>query len=221
MSDDSHPSTTIYLLRHGATAANLMKPYILQGRGINKGLAEVGIQQAQAARDFLKSTRLDAAYCSPMVRACETANIICQPHQLSPLVLHELIEGDVGDWEGLSWDIIHRDHAENCQKYLAQPGTCPYPNGESYVDVVERVLPALSKISERHAGQNLLVVAHNIVNRALLATIMRMNINDAKDLKQSNCGINVLKVKNGKFEVLTVNAAFHLDTITPATSVIG
>ncbi len=211
MNESSDQATTIYLIRHGATVANLMKPYILQGRGINKGLAPQGIQQAQAARDFLKSSGIDAAYCSPMVRACETAEIICEPHKVKPLVLHELIEGDVGNWEGLSWDVIRRDDLENHDKYFAQPGSCPYPNGESYQNVVDRALPALRRVIERHPGQKVLVVAHNIVNRALLATILRMDINVAKDIKQSNCGINVLKVNGGKFEVFTINAAFHLD----------
>lgn len=214
MNESSEKPTTIYLLRHGATAANLMQPYILQGRGINMGLAPEGVRQAQAARDFLEHMPLDAAYCSPMLRACQTAEIICQPHEISPLVLHELIEGDVGEWEGLSWDLIRRDHATSCEQYLARPGTCPYPNGESYLNVVERVQPALVRVARRHPGQTLLVVAHNIVNRALLATIMRMDINVAKDLKQSNCGINVLKVRGDNFEVITVNAAFHLDALS-------
>ena len=44
--------TTLYLVRHGATAANLLRPARLQGRA-DPPLAPVGVRQADATRDLL------------------------------------------------------------------------------------------------------------------------------------------------------------------------
>ena len=42
--------TTLILLRHGATAANVAKPYTLQGSRPDSELIDAGVLQAQPAR---------------------------------------------------------------------------------------------------------------------------------------------------------------------------
>ena len=74
--------TVLYLLRHGATEANLMTPPKLQGRGQNLPLARLGIRQAEATRDFLAIRPIDRCYSSPMLRALQTATT-GRPHGLS------------------------------------------------------------------------------------------------------------------------------------------
>ena len=62
--------TVLYLLRHGATEANLGRPSRLQGRRHNPPLARLGVRQAEATRDFLAIRPIDVCYCSPLLRAC-------------------------------------------------------------------------------------------------------------------------------------------------------
>src|SRR5690349_8268948 len=63
--------TTLYLLRHAATAANLAHPAILQGCRLDPPLAPLGVRQAMATRDFLAVRPVDACYTSPLIRARE------------------------------------------------------------------------------------------------------------------------------------------------------
>src|SRR5437868_8480648 len=100
--------TVLYLLRHGATEANLARPARLQGRRHNPPLARLGVRQAEATRDFLAGSRLDHCYTSPLLRAVQTAAIVVGPHGLSPQPLEDLTECDVGRWEGLDWQTIRR-----------------------------------------------------------------------------------------------------------------
>ena len=95
--------TNVYLLRHGATEANLAKPARLQGRRLDPPLAKLGVRQAEATRDFLAIRPIDHCYCSPMLRAVQTAAIVAAPHGLSPTPLEALTECDVGESMSNIW----------------------------------------------------------------------------------------------------------------------
>src|SRR5438132_11823825 len=123
--------TVLYLLRHAATEANLARPARLQGRRHNPGLARLGVRQAELTRDFLAVRRIDCCYCSPMLRAVQTASIIAAPHGLSPQPLEALNECDIGKWEGLDWQEIRCRDAEGYQNFMANPARHGYPGGES------------------------------------------------------------------------------------------
>src|SRR5690348_7545795 len=89
---------TMYLLRHGATENNLMKPPKLQGRGIDLPLSAEGRRQAECAARALEKQQLAAVYSSTLLRAKETAEIIARPHPLPVLTDARLVEVDVGRW---------------------------------------------------------------------------------------------------------------------------
>src|SRR5262245_8362180 len=98
--------TVLYLIRHGATEANLARAPVLQGRRYNPPLAPVGVRQAEATRDFLAIRPIECCYSSPLLRALQTAAIVAAPHGLTPTPLDALTECDVGAWEGLDWQTI-------------------------------------------------------------------------------------------------------------------
>src|SRR5262249_36173548 len=141
--------TVLYLLRHGATEANLAQPPRLQGRRHNPPLARLGVRQAEATRDFLAIRPIDCCYCSPLLRAMQTATIIAVPHGLAPEPLEALTECDVGRWEDLDWQTIRYLDAEAYQQFMANPAVHGYPGGESFAEVLERVAAAVEEILGR------------------------------------------------------------------------
>jgi broad specificity phosphatase PhoE len=205
--------TTLYLLRHAATEANLARPPRLQGRKHNPPLARLGIRQAEATRDFLAIRPIEHCYCSPLLRAVQTAAIVAAPHGLSPIPLEALTECDVGRWEGQDWQTIRYLDAETYQQFLANPAEPGYPGGESFQEVYGRVATALEEILARHAGQAILVVGHHIVNRTYLAGLLGLTPNQARQVTLDNCGISVVTREGSETTVSTLNAAFHLQGI--------
>src|SRR5947209_17725220 len=127
-------TTRLYLVRHAATAANLAKPPLLQGVRTDPRLAPDGIRQAEVTRELLVGVTLDACYCSPMLRAVETAEIIARPHRLTPSACPELTECDVGEWEGRSWESIATQEPERYCIYMADPALVRYAGGESFAE---------------------------------------------------------------------------------------
>ncbi|HYV38300.1 MAG TPA: histidine phosphatase family protein [Gemmataceae bacterium] len=206
-------STILYLIRHGATAANLAHPPRLQGRRHNPPLAALGVRQAEMTRDFLAIRPLDHCYCSPLERAVETATIIAEPHGLSPQPLDDLTECDVGAWEGLDWITIQNTDAEAYQRFMDNPAAFGYPGGESFGDVYQRALHCLEELLAKHAGEAIMVVAHHVVNRTYLAGVLGLTPDHAHQVTLDNCGISVVTREAGTTTISTLNAAFHLQGI--------
>jgi broad specificity phosphatase PhoE len=202
--------TTLYLIRHGATEANLAQPTRLQGRRHNPPLARLGIRQAELTRDFLAVRPVHVCYSSPLLRAVQTASIIAAPHGLSPQPLDELTDCDVGHWEGLDWPAIRYLDADGYRRYVDCPAQFGYPGGESFADVAGRAHRCLDDLLNRHAGQAILVVGHHAVHRSYLASLLGLTPEQARHVTQDNCGISVVTRGDEGTAVSTLNAAFHL-----------
>jgi broad specificity phosphatase PhoE len=205
--------TTLYLVRHGATEANLARPPRIQGRRHNPPLARLGVRQSEATRDFLAVRPIDHCYSSPLLRAIQTATIVAAPHGLAPQPIDALTECDVGRWEGLDWQTVRYLDAEGYQHFHANPAQFGYPGGESFADVYRRVAPAIDELLKQHAGQSILVVGHHVVNRTYLAGLLGLTPDQARQVKLDNCGISVVLREGDQTIVTTLNAAFHLQGI--------
>jgi broad specificity phosphatase PhoE len=82
--------TVMYLLRHGTAEGQAEA-------GTNPSLSRLGIRQAEATRDFLAIRPIDRCYCSPLLRAFQTATLVAAPHGLMPQPLNALGDADAGE----------------------------------------------------------------------------------------------------------------------------
>ena len=202
--------TRVFLVRHGSTDANERRPFVLQGSEIDGPLTASGQRQAAQLAEFLTTVEFSAIYASPMIRALQTASHCAEPRGLPVVPIDSLKECRVGRWQGLSWDQIRERDPAECERFLLDPAREPHPGGESYQDLLARVAPALDGILAAHPGKNVLVVAHNMVNRAYLAHLLGIDLRFARRIRQSNCCINVIHHGNEFTDVLTVNSVWHL-----------
>jgi broad specificity phosphatase PhoE len=206
-------TTYLYLIRHGATTANERQPPILQGKGIDLPLSSTGERQVSALGRFLHDFPIKRIYTSTLLRAQQTARAIAQHHdeKLEIDILAGLVECDVGQWEGLDWTTIETNHPEPCRLFLENPAENPYLGGESYGDVYRRVRPILHDLLEKHRGESIAVVAHNVVNRVYLSGLIGLDISRAKDMRQQNACVNLITHSKHGTHVTTLNSVFHLD----------
>lgn len=205
--------TKLILIRHGATAANLASPALLQGRNSDVPLAPLGVRQAELTRDFLAIRDIDVCYSSPMLRAMQTARIICEPHELEPQPVDKLIECNVGDWEGKSWQQIRAESPDEYQRYMKNPARFGYPGGENFAEVFDRVSRTFDELLLQHAGQTVLIVAHHVVNRTYLASLIGLPPSQARRVSLENCSISVVVCADSKPIVHTLNSSFHLQAV--------
>ena len=207
------PATVVrvFLIRHGSTEANERLPFVLQGCELDGPLSENGRRQAAALARFLAPFEFAAIYSSPMRRTLETVSPIAESRGLAVASIDALRECSVGRWAGLSWDEIRKREPRECQRFLADPADVRHPDGESYRDLASRVTSAIQEILLQHRGQNILIMAHNMVNRVLLAGMLGVDLRNVRRIRQTNCCINVLEHREEVTEVLTVNSVWHLN----------
>ena len=200
----------MFLVRHAATLNNVARPPKIQGLGEDVGLSDEGREQAKKTAEFLADQQITRALSSPLARAMETATIIAQPHGLTPSPVHPIHEVDVGRWEGGSWVDIESEEPEAYRQFVTDPARYGYAGGENLTQVQQRVIPAVTQVFQENLGRVILVVGHNVVNRVLLATLLEVPLAKARGIDQDNCGVNIIRYRDGQIKVLTTNSAFHL-----------
>ena len=162
--------TTLYLLRHGQSIANLDDKMIGH---TDLDLTELGYLQAERTAEALRDVDFCAIYSSDLVRARNTAKYNAQLHKLDIITDEQLREIYFGDWENVEKTKLA---AESSDLYVGgwreNFGTFRCPNGESVVQTADRIYDALLKIAKRHEGKTVLVTFHAAAIRALWGKIL-------------------------------------------------
>ncbi len=149
--------TRLLLLRHGQTELSAQRRY--SGRG-DPALSEVGRRQADAAARYLAQRGgIAAVISSPLERAYDTAATAAKALGLDVRVDDDLIETDFGAWDGLTFAEAAERDPELHTRWLRDTGTTP-PGGESFDEVLDRVLRVRERIIAAHQGTTVLVVSH-------------------------------------------------------------
>jgi broad specificity phosphatase PhoE len=133
-------------------------------------LSALGERQALALGDWLGGLGRDAptaALASPYARACHTANLALTAADLTHVELvadERLREREFGVLDRLTKVGIEQRFPREAEarkrvgKFYHRP-----PGGESWCDVALRVRSLLDSLTREHAGERVLVVAHQVV----------------------------------------------------------
>ncbi len=192
--------TTLYLIRHGETIGSDAKRY--KG-SIDVPLSERGIAQIKKVSVFIaEKLKLSAVYCSGLSRAAKSAEIIAEPHGLKPMVIHEFRERNFGLWEGMTFSEIKEMYPAEFEGWASDPLRHSPINGESTIEVYERVIGTLDSIVSKHTAEsddqnpvadNIAVVAHGGVNRIILCHLMGVPLENFFRIEQDHAGVNIIE----------------------------
>lgn len=153
----------MYLARHGQTAYNLERRF--QGQQ-PVPLDELGRAQARDLAERASAHPFRALWCSPLLRARETAEIVAARIGLEPRDDARLMETDSGDWTDRSFAEIEAEAPEMFSAFSAGDPTFGFPGGESFAEQGVRVAAVLSEVERGELPA--LVVCHGGVIRIAL-----------------------------------------------------
>jgi probable phosphoglycerate mutase len=186
--------TRIFLVRHGATSLTAEDRF---AGSSDVSLSDEGRRQVASLAERLKNECLDAIYASPLGRTVETAQILAAPHGLRPILEPGLREIDYGHWEGLARAEVESKFSAEYAIWQEDPFTIAPGDGESGVNVLNRVLPVFRRIVEAHRHKTALVVSHKGTNRLLISSLLGFDMRGYRDrLDQSPAALTILDFMN-------------------------
>jgi probable phosphoglycerate mutase len=199
--------TTLLLARHGESDWNAQKRW--QGHA-DRPLTRRGRAQATALAERLDVFPLAAIYSSDLLRACDTAAAVAKRRGLPISRRDDLREVDVGSWSGRSRDELEAAAPEQVARWL--DGDKGWEGGESYEEMADRVVAAVTEIADAHPGEHVLVVTHGGCVRAVHAHALGLAFHAHRSTApvEPNARLSAVVVENGAMRLS------HLDDETAA-----
>ncbi len=176
----------LYIIRHGKTDWNLA--HRLQGR-TDIPLNDMGREMARNAAAQYADVNFDICFCSPLVRARETAELLLDGRDVPIITDERLVEMSFGIYEGqantfddpdcpinvLFW---HPDEykdipegAESLEQLFARTGEF----------LEEKVMPLVEH------GKDVLIVGHGAMNSSIVCRVKKIPLKDFWSKGIENC----------------------------------
>jgi broad specificity phosphatase PhoE len=229
----------LWILRHGQSAGNVARdaaeaaglPLIdIADRDIDVPLSELGERQSRAVGEWFGTLpdgeRPTVILVSPYTRARMTAQRIvdlgiADPDDVSLTIDERLREKEFGILDRLTRHGIEQKFPELSEqrahvgKFYFRP-----PGGESWCDVILRLRSVLDTITREHRGENVLVVAHQVIVNCFRYLLERMDEKTILDIDRMgdvpNCSLTSYEFdpalgRRGKLALRLVNFVVPLE----------
>jgi len=171
---------TIYFSRHGESVNNVEDRV-----GGDSDLSERGYAYALKLNQFLqeemKQRRINKntqIFSSTLKRTKLTAGAI--DVGIKPTALKILDEINAGSFDGMTYAEIAEKHPEEANERKLDKLRYKFPNGESYMDLIQRVEPIIFAIEK--SREPIVIVAHQAVIRCLYAYFCKLDVEEIPHL---------------------------------------
>ncbi len=214
----SADATTVILVRHGETPYNKVKRY--QGH-LDIPLNEDGIKQAKLLAKSLKDYPIDVFISSPLSRAYVTTETVAKAKGMTVAYTDDrLKEIDYGDWAGEFVADLQVKYPEEFKLWQERPWLMNFPNGENLRDMQYRGRKALEDAVAKYPGKTIFIGAHSFINATILCSVLGLDTEHFKQIRQNNTCVNVLRYEDGVWQVVLLNSVAHLGSLTSDTGVM-
>src|SRR5271157_2095320 len=198
--------TSFWLIRHALVDEN--------ARAFLYGVMDVALcettllEQAPMYRSLARRLPRPADWLvTPLSRTLRTAEaIFAHGYPQAPLGVEPgLIEQSLGEWQGLPHHelpakLVHPAHA-----FWPLAGNEKPPGGESMAEVITRVGAAMERLSEKHAGREVVIVSHGGAIRGAIAHALRIGPDNALHMSIQNLSLSRLQRTADGWRVVCVN----------------
>jgi broad specificity phosphatase PhoE len=204
--------TEVLLIRHGQQHIDVENA--TTGDWIDPHLSDRGRLQARLLAESLSTLKIDHIFCSPLLRARETAAPIAGMHRLEAEIVNDLREVEVfrdlppeqTARESLGDDLLRAVR----QRMLVERNWDVYPYSESSFDFRKRAINAIEAAIARNAGERIAVVCHGGVINAYTGHI----IGSRYDMyfRPAHTAVNVIVAGGDRRVLRNLNDVHHLMT---------
>jgi probable phosphoglycerate mutase len=227
--------TELILVRHGQSLANVAFPAAdaeglleveISGRDAEVPLTEIGKAQAAAVGAWLAALpadqRPEVVITSPYLRARETWRLAAETSNLetpAPRTDDRLVDRLMGDLELMTRAAVARNFPDEAARRQAA-GEFDYapPGGESFADIAVRLRSFLDDVRRDHAGQRVIVVAHDAVVLMMRAVIEELSWDQVLAVEAAAGSVRNASISrfDGSSGQLTLDRYNVIDHLPPA-----
>jgi len=197
----------LYFIRHAECEANT-HPEIIGGRSNSSPLTANGKEQARKLYQRLNNINFDEIFCSPAVRAIETARIgIGSLEKI--IITDKLQELDQGEWTGK----VRKDTytPETLEIISKDPLNFKAQGGESQYEVAIRMKEWLDETKVNYPSDyKIAAFTHNGAIKYLLRDLLSKDIGIDFSIQLENTSITQIRYTEGTWKLSRFNDYMHL-----------
>ncbi|MFV0280214.1 MAG: histidine phosphatase family protein [Rhodoblastus sp.] len=112
----------------------------------------------------------------------------------APVAMAEFAEQNLGDWQGLNRIEFFRNVKPSPAGHWFNPPEERAPNGESFVDLIERTRTGIEQLATAHASRDIVVVAHGGTIRAAIGIALNLAPRSMMAFTTDNCSVTRLDI---------------------------
>lgn len=196
-------STTIYVIRHAQSNANIRKRTHVPQKHLKKWgsrLSNDGKHEAQTIAQQLAHVSLNHIYSSALTRAKQTAHIIRSKQQCNVTVLENTYER----FYGTDYFLLSKEQKKAVRKNLEQLPDEKVKlsqrfssDGESAIESATRLKRAIEALAHKHNGETIALISHGAMMRMYLVLIGWAQYNELPSKTIQNTGYFIVDIDNG------------------------
>lgn len=201
--------TKLLLVRHGQSEANSLSVF---AGNYDIELTELGHKQAQCTAKYIADNyKVNKVYASDLKRAYKTAQYIAEAVGKDVIANKNFREISAGKWEGVKFEVILEEYAEDWEKWRTDLGNAKCTGGESVKELADRVCNELKKVAEENDGKTIVIGTHATPVRATQCMYGGYTLDEMKDIPWvSNASVTELDYVDGKFVLVNAGLDSHL-----------
>ncbi len=198
----------LFIVRHGETDNN--KKHIIQGRGLDASINELGRLQAEAICDALEPFEVHKIVASGLRRTHETAQPLASHRKLDIQKYPELDEIDFGILEGKVFTEIKDEVMEVHEQWKGGNVDYAPEKGESPRQTYARANAKVEEVLESSKEESIVFIIHGRLTRILLSEWLGYGLKNMHKIEHQNGAINHLTWHDGRFKAVELNKTDHL-----------
>lgn len=169
------------------------------------GLSPEGFKQAAVLCDYLRWSRFDAVFASPMKRVQQSIERWEHQGAVRTSIIEGFREVDFGRWTGLSWGQVNDQFQVGAHQWLDQLEQGLIPGAESVSDFRNRTEIPLQKILNEHRGHRIAVACHGGVIRMILSILLDLPFPKMGGFEFGYASVTIVHLLSHKTEVQLAN----------------
>ena len=198
----------LYIVRHGQTEWNAEGR--IQGR-LDSQLTEKGKEYAKLLGEKLQDVPFIQIISSPSLRTMATAEIIKGDREISIIKDKNIMEMDLGTWQGSTIEEIKSQFPEEYDCYRNRPDVYQNKDAESFMDIKKRAENFLEEFKKSPQNGNLLVVTHGLFIKSLFTIFKGIELKDIwTEPTVEGTSLTIVKLDEGHAEIMIEGDMSHL-----------